>query len=130
MTLHQLADGVQDSELPFLNAGRGVSRNRHGDVGDGRNRIDIPSDQGDGGQRLPPALRQAFEHVGRSTARGDPERDIARSAECLDLPYEHVFVSIVVGNARNDAGVARQGDGRQRPAFGLKASDELGGEML
>ena len=71
------------------------------------------------------AACSASEHVGRLAAGRDPERDVPRLAERLDLPHEHLFERVVVGDARQDARIHRQRDRRQRDPFLLKPSHQL-----
>ena len=62
------------------------------------------------------ARPERFDHVRRSAARRDPERDVAGLAQRLDLPGEHAVVRVVVADRRQDARVGRQRNGRESRA--------------
>src|SRR4051795_2190291 len=73
---------------------------------------------------------EAADDVRRLPARGDPDDEIARSSERLDLATEQVLVAEVVGDAGDDRRVDRQGDGAERSAVDGVPTDQLAGEAL
>ena len=86
--------------------------------------------QPDRRQALPPCRAEGTEHVLRVAARRDPDRDVARTADRLDLPLEHEVEPVVIPDRGQHRGVRRQGDRGQRSAIDVEAARELGCDVL
>src|SRR5262249_12857029 len=88
------------------------------------------SRQADGDDAELPTSVDRSQHARRAAAGRDRERDVAASAERLDLPREHLGVAAVVGDARDRRRVGGQREGRQGGAIEAEAIYELGRQML
>ena len=74
------------------------------------------------------AVLECAEDVGAVATGGEADQYIPGPAQGFDLAAEDVFVSEVVGRARQHADI-EQRDRGQRPAIAFVAGDELFGEV-
>ncbi len=74
--------------------------------------------------------RRGPANIGRIAARGNADGNVTKPSKGPDLPRKNLFVPVVVAHGRQNGGVGRQRDRRQRTPLAHKPADHLGGKVL
>jgi len=73
---------------------------------------------------------KSCQNIFRASAGGEADGDVSRLCQCFHLPPEQRIIAEVVADARDDARIGCECDGRQWAAGGLaEAADKFSGEV-